>query len=306
MPTLTAENLVKHYGRFPALENTRLTLETGRVTGFIGPNGAGKTTTIKSILGLVHPDKGRILLDGRNILGDHRARKHFAYAPEVPEAPLWITACNLLETLAMIEGISRFETRRLARQALEKMGVETLCDRPLSKTSKGQRKRILLAQALLLEKDFYLLDEPVSGLDPEWVAEVRNIISKLARGGAGVLVSSHLLRELETVVDRVTVINAGRTIFEGSPEELAAKAGVKPIVSIIIATGDPGRAAYQLRTHGYAARDLGRNVIVELKDFWEAHKVASLVEELGFRVEAYEARRGSLEEAYLQLIRGRR
>ncbi|NOZ31133.1 MAG: ABC transporter ATP-binding protein, partial [Crenarchaeota archaeon] len=245
---IEVENLTKRYGYITAVKNISLELNQGEVLGLIGPNGAGKTTTLKTIVGLVVPDSGKILIDNINPFTDPRIKRILGYVPEIPQTPEWATVCSFLENLGLLEGLSQIEARRRARQALEEFGVDDLCNRKLKMTSKGQRKRILLAQSLLVDKKYMILDEPISGLDPEWVVHVRNKILEWARSGVGVLVSSHILKELQDVVDRVVIITKGKKVFEGTLQELGAIAGVGGIV--VIVTPSAGEAARVLEAEG--------------------------------------------------------
>jgi len=300
---LVVEGLVKRYGYFRAVEGVSFRFLEGEVLGLVGPNGAGKTTTIKSIVGLVRPSGGRIEVDGRDPQRDPRARRVLGYAPEAPEAPRWARVCDFMEALAEVDGFLGSEKRRVARQALEALGVGELCGRKLGSLSKGQRKRVLIAQALLPGRKYYLFDEPFTGLDPEWVAAVRELIVGLAReGGAGVLVSSHILRELQDIVDRVVVVARGRVVFEGTLRELAEAAGVGAVV--VVRSRDLQSLARALEERGFKVRIAAGAVHVELGEGVDPGEVLSLVRELGFPVEGFEYREVSLEDAYLKLVGG--
>jgi len=299
---LVVEGLVKRYGYFRAVEGVSFRLLEGEVLGLVGPNGAGKTTTIKSIVGLVRPSGGRIEVDGRDPQRDPGARRVLGYAPEAPEAPRWVRVCDFMEALAEVDGFAGPEKRRVARQALDALGVGGLCGRRLGELSKGQRKRVLIAQALLPGRRYYLFDEPFTGLDPEWVAVVRELIVGLARGGGGVLVSSHILRELQDIVDRVVVVARGRVVFEGTLRELAEAAGVGAVV--VVRSRDLQRLARALEERGFRVRIVAGAVHVELGEGVDPGEVLSLVRELGFPVEGFEYREVSLEDAYLKLVGG--
>jgi len=298
---LVVENLVKKYGYFRAVEGVSFRLSEGEVLGLVGPNGAGKTTTIKSIVGLVRPSGGRIEVDGRDPQRDPGARRLLGYAPEAPDAPRWARVCDFMEALAEVDGFRGPERRRVVEEALEAMGVGGLCHRRLGELSKGQRKRVLIAQALLPGRKYYLFDEPFTGLDPEWVAAVRELIVGLARGG-GVLVSSHILRELQDIVDRVVVVARGRVVFEGSLRELAEAAGVGAVV--VVRSREAERLARALGERGFRVRVVAGAVHVELGEGVDPGEVLSLARELGVPVEGFEYRQVSLEDAYLRLVGG--
>ncbi len=300
---LEVSDLWKRYGYVRALRGLSFHLEKGEVLGFVGPNGAGKTTTIKSIVGLVHPDRGRILVDGRDPRRDKGAKKKIGYVPELPEAPGWARACELLEFLAMMEGVSKLEARRVAKRALEEFGVDFLCNRRLREVSKGQRKRILLAQAFMTPKDYLLLDEPVSGLDPEWVARVRDLVAEQASAGAGVLVSSHILRELEDVANRFVIIARGSKVFEGTTRELAEAVGMAGV--IVVKSSRAPEVARLLESLGAGeVKVMGSTVRAGVPRGKKPDEVLRAIMEAGLPVEGFEYREASLEEAYLRLVRG--
>ena len=298
---VTVESVVKRYGPIPALRGLSMSLEPGEILGLVGPNGAGKSTLIKSIVGLTKPDRGRITVDGHPA-GSPEAKKLLSYSPETPAGPGWATVCEILEMASYLEGYPSAEARRLAREAAASLGLSDLCGRRLGTLSKGQLKRVLIAQALVPPgKRYYLFDEPLTGLDPEWVARVREIISGLARGGAGVLVSSHILRELETIVDRVVIVSAGRTVFEGTLEELAKRAGTG--VLLVVRTRSSGEAVRLLEQWGLSARLLSSTALqVEVGSVEEAEEVVRRLRSSGVEITGYEIKEASLEDAYLRLV----
>lgn len=299
---LVVEDLHKRYGYVRAVQGVSLTLERGEVLGLVGPNGAGKTTTMKAIMGLVVPDRGRVLVDGRDPWRDPGARRLLGYAPETPIGPKWIRACDLLEHLAVLDGMPRIEARRAAREALESFGLRDYCARKLGAMSKGQRKRVLLAAAFMIDRSYYILDEPASGLDPEWIAIIRETMVSAARSGAGVMVSSHILKELQDIIDRVAIIIGGRLAFQGTIQELAEKMGGESIV--IIRTRDPGRAARILEDAGYRVVLTAGSVRVYIPRGEGARRILDLLEDAGVPVESFEYREADLEDAYLRLVGG--
>jgi len=301
--TLEVRDLYKTYSYVRALQGLSFTLREGEVLGFIGPNGAGKSTTIKIVTGLVIPDKGSVIVDGEDALRNPYVRKMIGYVPELPNAPSWARVCDFLVRLAGLEGVPEHEARLLARRALERLGVDELCNRKFKYTSKGQKKRILIAHALMTPKRYMLLDEPITGLDPEWVAETRKIIHELKSDGVGVLVSSHILKELEEVVDRVIIISRGVKVFEGTLQELAEKAGTGKVVVL-----RPSSVDAALRVLEQAGlRDVevvGNKVRVFLPEGWTPTKLINLLEEAGVLVHEFEYSESRLEDAYLRLVRG--
>jgi ABC-2 type transport system ATP-binding protein len=296
------ESLAKRYGPIYALRGVNLSVREGSIVGLVGPNGAGKTTLIKSVIGLVRPSRGRILVDGVPSLRPE-AKSLLAYSPEVPEAPGWETPCSLLEGLAYIEGYSRVEARSIAREALEKVGLSEHCNSKVARLSKGMKKRLLIAAALVPgDRRYYFFDEPFTGLDPSWIAAVREIIDELKDRGAGVLISSHILKELEDIIDSVAILFEGRILFSGTLEELAEEASVKPV--LLIRVDDPLRALQIIRAEGLAGEQKpGGRVRVWLGSIQEADRIIDLLRSRGVRILAYEVTEASLEDAYFQILR---
>ena len=296
-------DLHKTYSYVRALRGVSFTLDAGEVVGFVGPNGAGKSTTIKIIAGLVVPDRGSVIVDGVDALGNVEPRRHIGYVPEIPVAPPWARVCDFLEHLARMEGASKSEARLMVRRALERLGVGDLCNRKFKHTSKGQRKRILLAQAIMVPKKYIFLDEPITGLDPEWVAETRKLIIELKESGAGLLVSSHILRELQEVVDRVVIISRGRIVFQGSIAELSKLAGSGR--TLVIRPSDIGRAVRVLEAKGLRSISVvGPKVRVVVPSNLRPAEVIEILESEGVDVVEFEYSESSLEDAYLRLVRG--
>lgn len=307
MPSrIIVDSIYKRYKGAVAVDGLSMEINRGRVLGLLGPNGAGKTTTIKVILGLVKPDRGRILLDEVDLHREGvRMKRLIGYTPELPDAPAWATPCGLLEDLAILDGVPRHEAAAAARGALAELGVEDLCLRRLGKLSKGQRKRILIAQALITDREFVLMDEPFTGLDPEWVARVREIILDLRRRGVGVLVSSHILRELQDVVDEVAVISRGRKVFQGSIDELAAKVAGGAV--LIVRTPRPADASRILEELGLSeVQVLAQAVRARLDSEDRAQEVVSELMRRGVEIRGFETRGYDLEDAYLRLVGARR
>ena len=300
---IQVKNLEKRYGFIRAVKNISITIEEGDIVGLVGPNGSGKTTTIKSILGLIIPDKGIISIDGRDPRHDTSVKKLIGYVPELPEAPKWMTSCEFLEKLAYLEGSPKNEARKVSREALRRLDLEDYCNYKIGALSKGLKKRLLIAQAIMLDRKYYLLDEPVAGLDPEWVVRIRKMVSEYGRNGAGILISSHILKELEDIINRVIIIKKGSVIFQGTLRELASIAGESTI--IVIRSPLTANLAKFLESEGYRVIMITSNMVkVEVPRNVDPKDVLHRVESAGFRVEGFTFTRYSLEDAYLRLLGG--
>ena len=233
MKTLAAEEIGKQYGGRQVVRGVTLEIEQGEVVGLLGPNGAGKTTSFYMMVGLVRPDTGRVLVDGRDIsrLPMYlRARKHgISYLPQEPSVFRKLTVEDNILAVLETQDVS-WETRRTRTERL----IEDLNLGHVRKTrgyalSGGERRRVEIARCLAIEPAFILLDEPFSGIDPIAVLDLQEIIVGLKRSGIGVLITDHNVRETLSVTDRAYIINEGRIFRAGTPAELGRDAEVKRI-----------------------------------------------------------------------------
>jgi ABC-2 type transport system ATP-binding protein len=201
------------------LKGIDLHAETGEIYGFLGPNGAGKTTTIKCILGLITPDSGEILINGSPAISP-KIRNILGFLPENPYFYDYLNAEELLRFNGQLFSLSRAEIRDRTRKLLKRVGLEGQEGLLLKRYSKGMTQRIGLAQALIGDPEFLILDEPFSGLDPIGRKELRDIILALKDEGKTIFFSSHILQDAEMIVDRVGIILDGRIIREGKLHEM--------------------------------------------------------------------------------------
>ncbi|MCS6971007.1 MAG: ABC transporter ATP-binding protein [Planctomycetota bacterium] len=207
--------------RVPALQGLSISVARGEVFGLLGPNGSGKTTTIKLLLGLIRPTAGDAFVLGRDP-GDAAARARVGYLPE--ESYLWrfLTADETLAFIGRLFGLSAATIRERSDRLLAQVGLEQARGRKVGEYSKGMARRLGLAQALINEPELVILDEPTSGLDPIGSAEVKDLILALKRAGTTVLLSSHLLADVEDVCDRIAILHRGRLVELGRVQELLA------------------------------------------------------------------------------------
>ncbi len=217
------DQLSRRFGSIVAVDGVSLNVARGEVTGLLGPNGAGKTTTMRLATGYLHPTSGRARIDGIDVADNPvAARRRFGYLPE--GAPLYpeMTPRGLLRFAAAIHGLNGRAARRGLGRVIERIGLSPVLDRPIGTLSKGFKRRTALAAALLHEPPALILDEPTDGLDPNQKHEVRGLIRELAPETA-VIVSTHLLEEVETICTRAVVIANGRIVADETPGDLAAR-----------------------------------------------------------------------------------
>ncbi|MBB5687518.1 LPS export ABC transporter ATP-binding protein [Sphingobium boeckii] len=227
---LSVVSIAKAYDKRAVLSDVSLSVARGEVVGLLGPNGAGKTTCFYSIMGLVKPDSGRILLDGDDITGlpmYRRAILGLGYLPQETSIFRGLTvAQNISSVLEMAEPDKSVRAARLD-QLLDEFGLQKLRNSAAMALSGGERRRCEIARALAATPSIMLLDEPFAGIDPISIADIRDLVKDLKRRDIGVLITDHNVRETLDIVDRACIIYDGRVLFAGSPEELVADENVR-------------------------------------------------------------------------------
>ena len=214
--------LTKSFGDLVAVDHLSMSVSSGEILGFLGPNGAGKSTTMRMITGFLDPSEGEISVCGHDVLRDPiTARSRMGYPPE--GAPLYgdITPAALMSFVAGARGISGAEKRKCIDDAVGKLDISDVMYRPIETLSKGYKRRVALAQAILHDPDVLILDEPTDGLDPNQKRQVRNLIRDMGRDKA-IVISTHILEEVDSVCTRAVVIARGKIVFDGTPVELEA------------------------------------------------------------------------------------
>jgi lipopolysaccharide export system ATP-binding protein len=222
--TLSAEELVKVYQRRAVVDRLALQVEPGRIVGLLGPNGAGKTTTFHMMIGFIAADGGRVLLDDEDISGlpfFRRARLGIGYLPQEPSV---FTRASVIENLDLaLEWFpTAVERSHLREQLLAEFGLEALRAQEAKTLSSGERRRLEIARTLATSPRYVLLDEPFSGIDPISIADLQREIVSLKERGIGVVVTDHNVRDTLKITDHAVLIDKGRQIAAGSPEEILA------------------------------------------------------------------------------------
>ncbi|QGJ70776.1 Gliding motility-associated ABC transporter ATP-binding protein GldA [Planctomycetales bacterium 10988] len=217
---IEAQGLSKFYGKFAAIQNVTFQIPRGQVVAFLGPNGAGKSTTMKLLTGYLRPSRGSARLAGYEMTTQRlQGSKHLGYLPE--NGPLYpdMTPLNSLHFFADARGLSGAYRRKRIADVIQRCALKQVLGKPIGKLSKGYRQRVGMAQALLHEPDVLILDEPTAGLDPNQIREVRDLIRHLGQSKT-ILLSTHILQEVDAMCDRVVFISEGRLAFDGTPAEL--------------------------------------------------------------------------------------
>jgi lipopolysaccharide export system ATP-binding protein len=232
MSVLRAEALVKSYRSRTVVKGIDLSVRQGEIVGLLGPNGAGKTTTFYMIVGLAHPDRGRILLDAEDISGlpmYRRARKGINYLPQEPSVFRKLTVAE--NVLAVLENMPYPKAERLEtmERLLTDLGVAHLAGRAAHSLSGGERRRVEICRALATSPRFVLLDEPFAGIDPIAVIDIQKLASILKERGIGILITDHNVQETLEITDRAYIISAGEILEEGTPSQIAGSEKARQI-----------------------------------------------------------------------------
>ncbi len=229
---LSATGVGKVYRKRPVVRNVSITLRRGEAVGLLGPNGAGKTTTFYMIVGLVQPDTGTISLDGHDITTlpmYRRARLGIGYLPQ--EASVFRGLNVEQNVMAALEVVEPERDRRehMLEELLAEFGIGHLRRTPALALSGGERRRVEIARALATQPSYVLLDEPLAGIDPIAVGEIRDLVSHLKHRGIGVLITDHNVRETLEIIDRAYIMHEGQVLMEGGPHEVVAHEDVRRV-----------------------------------------------------------------------------
>lgn len=220
---LEIKGLTKVYGGTKALDDVSFTVEKGHVVGFLGSNGAGKTTTMDIICGCLGSDAGQVKVAGFDVLDEPvKAKSKIGYLPDVPPLYRDMTVLEAITYAARINGVSRSKLNARLDEVIPLVALESVKNKLVGSLSKGYRQRVALVQALVHSPDVLILDEPTEGLDPNQIAQIRKVILSLKESCA-ILLSSHILQEVENVCDQLVIINKGKIVTSGSFDEIAEK-----------------------------------------------------------------------------------
>jgi ABC-2 type transport system ATP-binding protein len=244
---IEVKNLRKHFGAFIAVSDISFSVQRGEVLGFLGPNGAGKSTAMKMITGFLAPTSGHVKVCGHDVEQEPLAvKKSIGYLPE--GAPVYgdMTPKAFLEFAAEMRGLSGAQKQQRIDEAVDKTNLKSVLHKPVETLSKGFKRRVGLAQAILHDPDVLILDEPTDGLDPNQKHEVRELLKAMAKDKA-IIISTHILEEVDAVCTRAIIIAQGKLLFDGTPKDLEAMAPARNTVSLLVETGDPNSIRKQLQ-----------------------------------------------------------
>jgi len=258
---ITAKKLNHHYGSFQAVNDLSLELQRGEILGLLGPNGAGKSTSMRIICGIIAPSSGSVRLNGIDLHQQPlQAKAALGYLPEQPPLYLDMTIAEYLGFCASLHQIPRSKTNDAIHEAMDKCGLKDMGPRLIGNLSKGYQQRVGIAQAIIHKPAIIILDEPTNGLDPNQIMEIRNLIRELGNEH-GVILSTHILPEVQSICSRVVVLNKGQVIFSDSISSINETAPSNLLLRLEQAPGPdeisslPGITAAELLQSGqYLAR----------------------------------------------------
>ena len=305
---LEIRHLVKFFGPLVAVDDVSFTVPQGEVLGFLGPNGAGKSTTMKMITGFLAPSSGTAIICGCDIgTQPIAAKKHIGYLPEGAPAYPDMTPSDFLDFIAHIRGFSGNEAKRRISHVVEMIKIADVLHQPIETLSKGYKRRVGVAQALLHDPDVVILDEPTDGLDPNQKYEMRKIITAM-RPQKAIIISTHLLEEVEAVCSRAMIIAHGRVLADGRPAELAERSRHHNAVRVAVTGGaDPNIRAELAGLPGVASVEAvadtegegliifpraGRPVVAEIAD---------LARDRGWAITSLRVERGRLDDVFREI-----
>lgn len=296
---LEVKNISKVFGSRNVLSNVSFSVDRGEIMGFIGPNGAGKTTAIKVILGLLRPVGGSVLINGFDVAKNHdKALESVGAIIESPELYPYLSGRENLMQFARIHGVG--EER--VRECVEIVGLSARIDEKVRKYSLGMRQRLGVAQAILNRPSLLILDEPTNGLDPSGIKELRDMLKMLASQGTAILVSSHLLSELEQVCTSACIIEKGVIIGVQKLDNFVGETApeLEPVNTYAFTVGNIEAAATLLQQKGYQCDIIDNLLFVNSTRSKIPTAVSVLVGE-GIELFALEPRKKTLEESYLEV-----
>ena len=298
-------NLVKRFGPLAAVDGVSFAVPKGQVLGFLGPNGAGKSTTMKMITGFLAPNAGTAVICGHDILAQPIAAKRcIGYLPEGAPAYPNMNPAEFLDFVAHIRGFSGKEAKVRIDRVAEMIHIGDVMHQPIETLSKGYRRRVGVAQALLHDPPVLILDEPTDGLDPNQKYEMRKLIAAMAPEKA-IVISTHLLEEVEAVCNRAIIIARGRILLDGTPAELYARSRYHNAVRLGIPLGADARIRAGLETlSGVAAVEEAEDgeghalLVFTSADRSLAPEIAELARVENWRLTTLRVERGRLDDVF--------
>lgn len=304
MTMIKVANLTKRFDQFCVVDGISFSVDKGEVLGFLGPNGAGKSTTMKMITGFLTPSSGTVEICGHDVEDDALAiKKSIGYLPEGAPAYGDMTPLSFLHFVAEIRGYRGDEAKRKVEEAAEKTNLQGVLHKPIETLSKGFKRRVGLAQAILHDPPVLVMDEPTDGLDPNQKFEVRKLIQEMAKDKA-IIVSTHILEEVHAICSRTVIIAQGKLLFDGSPAELEARSRYHQSVVLKFRDSIPVDATNtlkQLEGVTDVEQDDNQLVVITSNGRSVLEKLANLGNKVTWHPEEVYLQRGHLDEVFRRI-----
>jgi ABC-2 type transport system ATP-binding protein len=301
--SIAVQDITKRYGAQVAVDHVSFAVESGEIVGFIGPNGAGKSTTMKIITGTLPPDEGDVAIRGLPALSNQKEiHRIIGYLPEHNPLYLELYIREYLEYAAGLYGISGKQARRRIEEVIQMTGLTIEVRKKIGDLSKGYRQRVGLAQALIHDPEILILDEPTSGLDPNQLVEIRNLISSIGKTKT-ILLSTHILQEVEAICDRVIIINKGRIVADDQSVSLKTR-GAGMVQTILIETDNPiePEVWQTLPSVKHVKRLMGNQFLLETHESRDVRgEVSKFAVNQGVTILSLSLKQKSLEEVFREI-----
>ena len=305
---IEVENLTKHYGQHVALDGITFSVEHGEVVGFLGPNGAGKSTTMRILTTFLAATSGSVYIGGDCVFEQpNRVRRRIGYMPENNPLPIDLRVRDYLDFRAQLKHLSKDMATKRIDEVVDQCGISDVANRYIGQLSRGYRQRVGMADALLANPELIILDEPTSGLDPNQVRSVRSLIRKLS-GKHTVLISSHILSEIEMTCDRVVILHEGKLLASGEMKQLISKSNLAVVAEICAPLNDIKNWASEIalekselieQKNGYVRC---RFSAIKNNDIRE--QIFTIVNERGWELRELSLQTPSLEDLFVSLTNG--
>jgi ABC-2 type transport system ATP-binding protein len=301
------KNLTKNFGNLTAVDDLTLTIKDGDIFGFIGPNGAGKTTTMRILVTLLEPTRGSAFINGLNVAKEgKKVRRLVGYMPDFMGVYDDLKVFEYLEFFAAAFGIERKKRKSIVEGVLELTDLESKKSATVDSLSRGMQQRLGLARVLIHDPKVLILDEPASGLDPRARIEIRELLRELKRMGKTIMISSHILSELEEICDHVGIIEHGRLVFSGTLEEIRPRLGIESKVRVQVAANqDKAVELLSALPQVRQVQALGDEIAVTFHEGKDSDGiVARTLVHANLDIISIQPERLKLDDAFLQLTKG--
>ena len=305
---IEVENLTKHYGQHVALDGITFSVGHGEVVGFLGPNGAGKSTTMRILTTFLAATSGSVYIGGDCVFEEpNRVRRRIGYMPENNPLPIDLRVRDYLDFRAQLKHLSKDMATKRIDEVVDECGISDVANRYIGQLSRGYRQRVGMADALLANPELIILDEPTSGLDPNQIRSVRSLIRKLS-GKHTVLISSHILSEIEMTCDRVIILHEGKLLASGEMKQLISKSNLAVVAEICAPLNDIKNWASEIalenselieQKNGYVRC---RFSAIKNNDIRE--QIFTIVNERGWELRELSLQTPSLEDLFVSLTNG--